>query len=92
MTYIDRDGQPLTLTEWASQLGGSRVARTTVGDAEVSTVWTGVSDSGHIFETMIFGGPYNERSIRYRTELDALKGHLGVVADLVAGRAPEVFA
>lgn len=61
--------------------------------ATVSTVWLGI-DHGWgspvpiIFETMIFGGPYNDEQMRYATEAQAVEGHRRVMDDLRAGRAP----
>lgn len=61
----DRQGKPLTMDEWAKQMGAKtdlrRVARSTLTDGKVvSTVWLGLdhnfSRSGPplIFETMVF--------------------------------------
>ncbi|WP_136244745.1 hypothetical protein [Mycobacterium intracellulare] len=64
------------------------------GDAEliVSTVWLGMNhafDGGlAIFETMIFGGDWNEYQMRYATEAEALSGHRRTVDDVIAGRRP----
>ena len=62
MSYYDRDGNPIPMTEWANLIESKtaqRVAETTIGDAWVSTVWMGIDHSfGQgppvIFETMIF--------------------------------------
>ena len=76
-----------------------RVAQDTVGEAWVSTVWLGM-DHGFgfnrdpenyrpvIFETMIFGGKYDQTQIRYCTEWEAIKGHAEAVTDLRAGMRP----
>jgi hypothetical protein len=43
----------------------------------VSTVWVGVdAGDGRIFETAVIVGGDVEASQRYRTELDAVKGHV----------------
>ena len=61
---------------------------------KVSTVWLGLNhaffDNGplQIFETMIFGGPYDGELMRYGTEEDALDGHRRVMEDLADGRPP----
>lgn len=63
----------------------------------VSTVWIGIDMGwgfgmpGHvpiIFETMVFGGPYDQECTRYATELQAQEGHARVVADLSGNIAP----
>ena len=62
------------------------IARTRVGDdVEVSTVWIGLDYSfGRgaplIYETMIFGGPHDERQWRYPNRDAALAGHDQAVA------------
>ena len=60
----------------------------------VSTVWIGI-DMGFmrtgppiIFETMVFGGPFGDATMRYATEMAAQEGHVRTVADLMAGRTP----
>ena len=65
-----------------------RVARTEIpgdhSDISVSTVWLGLDHSyvhsaPLIFETMVFGGRYDEECERYETEEDALEGHSRMV-------------
>jgi hypothetical protein len=76
---------------WWSNRGGNPKVN---GKAEVivSTVWLGLNhawDGGLlIFESMIFGGEYDQSQMRYATEQDALDGHQRIVDDLQAGRAP----
>jgi hypothetical protein len=62
----------------------------------VSTVWVGI-DMGFIrrpggrpiiFETMVFGGPYDQSCMRYATELEAQEGHARTVNDLMTGQVP----
>lgn len=65
----------------------------TVPVATVSTVWLGINHSFHgdppiIFETMIFGGDYDQECMRYHTEDEAVQGHSQVMDDLREGRAP----
>ena len=61
---------------------------------KVSTVWLGLNHAFfddrplEIFETMIFGGPYDGELMRYATEEDALDGHRRVMEDLADGRPP----
>lgn len=78
-----------------------RVGEDKVGEVTVSTVWLGM-DHGWpsfaerqgnqyrpvIFETMIFGGEFDECQRRYRTEAEAAQGHAEAVTDLRAGMRP----
>ena len=86
--YFNRDGSPMTITEWARKFesGGSRrVAEDNIGVVRVSTVWIGLNHNWSdgpplIFETMIFGGDHDEHQERYSTEAQALEGHARAVA------------
>jgi hypothetical protein len=89
-TYYNRDGQPMTMMEWAvkfEDLDYKRVALTEVGPFEVSTVWLGTDLGGEdrplIFETIVFGSD-NERMTRYPTLDEAERGHAAIVAELQA--------
>lgn len=68
----------------------TRIGSDHVGDAWVSTVWLGI-DHGFgygapiLFETMVFGGEFDEWCLRYQTRAEALDGHRRVVAALQAG-------
>jgi hypothetical protein len=73
-----------------------RIGEDDVDGVRVSTVWLGL-DHGFkfgedalpvIFETMIFGGQFDNYQIRYHTEDEARRGHAEVVADLRAGMTP----
>ena len=83
VTYYDRDGQPIDMERWVRLMedpGYKVIAKTVVGDAEVSTVWLGLDHSFGgsvpiIFETMIFGGALDENQWRYATEDEARQGH-----------------
>jgi hypothetical protein len=85
--YYDRNGQPLTLWEWAALMenGEDRhVADDMVGLVRVSTVWLGLNHNWGLgpplfFETMVFGGVHDEDQWRYPTEAAALAGHDQVV-------------
>jgi hypothetical protein len=92
--YYDRDGHEIDLSEWAAKLSNNRIARTTIGDAEVSTVWVGLCHNNYrlVFETMIFGGPHGGEKTRYSSELDAIKGHIATVEALAAGYRPHWVA
>lgn len=71
-----------------------RVAFDYAGDGvEVSTVFLGIDHrlgpgAPLLFETLIFGGEYDETCRRYSTRAEAQAGHAAVVAALVAGRDP----
>lgn len=60
----------------------------------ISTVWVGMNLSigfpgpPLIFETMCFGGDYDQSCMRYATEAEAEEGHRRTVEDIRAGRAP----
>lgn len=60
------------------------VAKSMVGDAEVSTVFLGLDHSymrgpRQVFETMIFGGQYDGWQDRYATWDQATAGHAAAV-------------
>lgn len=87
--YYNRQGEPIEATEWLRQLEGpieNRVVeKTSVRDAEVSTVWLGL-DHSHgdgppiLFETMVFGLETDDEPMwRYSTEEEARAGHWAVV-------------
>jgi len=92
--FWDMDGNRMTLTEWAKAFGEPRhIGKTTVGEAEVSTVWLGDDHQFGpgpplIFETMIFGGPHDQFCDRYTTKEEATAGHQRVVSALQEGRDP----
>ena len=101
--YYDRDGKQIPNDWWDNKkhrrkYGGNRtntrVARTIVGDVTVSTVWLGLDHSDTslsgpiIFETMIFGDPWDLDIQRYETELDAVRGHLRAVDRISSGESP----
>lgn len=80
---------------WLGGPDARRVAKTTIGDVEVSTVFLGFdhnwSDHGDpiLFETMIFGGPHDSYQWRYRTWDEAEAHHKAVVKALSEGTEPE---
>jgi hypothetical protein len=87
--YYGRDGQPITREAWIASFedeDAKRIADDKVGDAWVSTVWLGLDHNflGNgppiIFETMVFGGKYDQEQERYSTEAAALAGHAWIVA------------
>jgi hypothetical protein len=92
---LDADGQPQLepdLLRWAAWSEGAprRVARSTVGEAKVSTVFLGVdhafgSGPPILFQTVIFNGPHDEAQWRYHTRAEAEAGHQAVVDALTSG-------
>lgn len=80
--YYDREGKPLTMSEWASAFETrEHVGKTEAAPGvDVSTVWLGLDHNygggpPMIFETMVFGGPLDQDCERYHTEAEALAGH-----------------
>jgi hypothetical protein len=92
---LNADGTTTPVAEWPNQgIDERRVARDDVTHGiEVSTVFLTL-DHRHgdgppiLFETMIFGGEYDNWCYRYRTIDQARAGHARVVAALRAGRDP----
>ena len=80
------------LMRWAvwfeKSQGARRVALTDTADARVSTVFLGLdhnySESGPplLFETMVFGGPFDQEQERYPTWEGAEEGHQRWVAKI----------
>lgn len=90
---ILKDGQVLPVfdirewAKWFENFDNRRVDKTQVGDVEISTVFLGLDHSfGHgpklWFETMIFGGKFDQEQWRYSTLEEAKAGHIEAV-DLV---------
>ena len=86
---IDGKAVPATdLIEWARWIETGHkervVAKTQVGDGEVSTVFLGLDHNfGEgppvLWETMVFGGPLDEETERYTSREDAKAGHAAMV-------------
>lgn len=62
------------------QMSDNTICHNQFGDVEVSTVflsWDHSFGDGEpvLFETMVFGGEYNEYQLRYTSYLDAIRGH-----------------
>jgi hypothetical protein len=63
---------------WFENTDNRRVAFDEVGDVHVSTTFMGLGGFGlHLllWETMIFGGDYNDYQVRYATRQAAVEGH-----------------
>lgn len=98
--YYDRNGNPMSMEEWAASFelrhtkDYKQVAFEDMGEVHVSTVWLGLNHNMTgigpplIFETMIFGGPHDRWMKRYPTEAAAIAGHDQAVAALREGQAP----
>lgn len=70
---------------WSSKSNNRRVAQDIIKDINISTVFLTVEhgfSGGHpiIFETMVFGGEWDEYQERYCSWDKALKGHKIMVA------------
>ncbi len=84
---LDVSGDPvfepdiIKWVKWFETSGDARVvAKTKVGEVEVSTVFLSVDHnfgSGQpiLYETLVFGGPLDEECDRYPTKADARRGH-----------------
>ena len=89
---LDENRQPVKvdLMQWAGWFSKDRhVAKTEVGDAEVSTVFLGLDHQYGdgpplIFETLVFGGPLDQEMERYSTWEEAERGHADMVLRVTA--------
>ena len=95
--YYRRDGTPCSMEEWAAGYENfderKRVALDVIGGTKVSTVWLGLDHSFGsgpplIFETMVFGGEFDQEQQRYSTEEEAKAGHARWVERVKADKAP----
>ena len=87
---LDAAGNPKPepdLMAWSKwfEKGDRVVAKTSVGEAEVSTVFLGLDHSFGgsaplLYETMVFGGPFDGEQERYATKDQAQAGHAEWVA------------
>lgn len=81
--YYDRAGAPMEMAAWAHRMNDWEykvIAKTATVGVEISTVWLGLDHQFGdgpplIFETMVFGGPLDQETVRYPTEDDARTGH-----------------
>jgi len=65
---------------WHQNVDNRRVNNSTIGDANVSTVFLGLDHGTRngevlLFETMIFGGEHDQEQWRYATWEEAQEGH-----------------
>lgn len=103
--YYDRFGKPMPDDWWDKAKHGKkysswhtdkRVGNTVVGECTVSTVWLGLDHqygpgAPLIFETMVFGGKWDNEMARYSTEEQAMRGHLDVLDRLRADKPPFAY-
>lgn len=97
---LDDRGEPQAVRdvmEWARWFEANRSNRqigdTTVGEVRVSTVFLGMNHQWGagpplIFETMIFGGPYDNYQWRWSTRAEAIAMHDQAAAAIRDGRPP----
>lgn len=84
---LDENGNPVVCNDlmkwaaWYETAPARRVALDRVGDVTISTIFLGLDHNFSmkgppiLWETMIFGAPFNERMWRYCTREQALAGH-----------------
>ena len=96
--FFDLDGEPISVLEWEvlfEDFEGRQIAYTDVGEVRISTVWFGINyrfeDEGAplIFESMVFGGEFDQTCDRYPNRHAALAGHDQLVT-MVQSRAKKV--
>lgn len=90
--YFDRDGNPISRTEWAwlfAQPEYQIVRHWHRDEWLVSTVWLGLDhgfgfeETPIIYETMVFRVPgFEDYERRYATEGDAVAGHDSIVSEV----------
>lgn len=96
---LDENDEIITTTsfeEWGAwfETANRALAQDVIRQATVSTVFLGVdhsfTDGGPpiLFETMIFGGPFDELQWRYETAEDALAGHERIKQMVMLGVEP----
>lgn len=94
--YILVDKKPVLepdVYKWGQWIEKSprHVGQDDIGDARVSTVFLGLDHSfitvgaPVLFETMVFGGKFDEQQERYRTYEEAEEGHKRWVTKIAEG-------
>lgn len=94
---LDENGNTVpakSLLGWAMwmQTGKRQLALDLIGRARVSTIFMGLDhhlmrDEPHqpiLWETMVFGGPYDRHQQRYASKEEALRGHAKIVQMLTS--------
>src|SRR5438552_481269 len=79
--------------EWARwfEKADRKVAATTLGESFISTVFLGldhqyINGPPLLFETLVFGGPFDGETDRYSTWEEAEKGHEDMVRRVMEGK------
>lgn len=97
---LDAHGEPVQCdlpgwARWMEEAADQRqVALTDVGDARISTIFTGFDYNLFgdgppvLWETMVFGGPLDREQRRYTSRAGAEAGHLDLVEQVRQARAP----
>ena len=90
---VGKEAVPCELMEWAATFSTTdrHVALTMVGDIKISTVFLGLNHAyGNgdplLFETMVFGGPFDQEMNRYTTWEQAELGHAEMVKKVEEAR------
>lgn len=88
----------MTWARFMENQDARRIALDTVGEVMISTVFlgldhnfanfAGVVGGAILFETMIFNGPHDQEQQRYHTRLEALQGHLEMLARVLKESVP----
>ena len=82
----DKKAMSVDLLAWAKWLetADRHVAKDEIGDVRISTVFLGLNHQWGdgpplLFETLVFGGKFNDEMDRYSTWEEAKKGHAEMV-------------
>ena len=99
--FYDIDGNTITTEEWSAlrwETTGvvsdyARIGWDEVNGIRISTVWLGMDHSfggsaPELFETMVFGGEWDQELTRYATKEEASKGHQRIVQRVRDGLPP----
>ena len=99
INYYSPEGEPIDLDNWMKRFedrNSKIIGKDTIGDSDVSTVYLGLNHAWTpevaplIFETMIFGGEYDQWQCRWSTKERAIQGHKATIAWLLhEGPEPE---
>lgn len=90
--YYDKRGKAISREKWRAlfeNFGYRKIGQYEINKVQVSTVWLGL-DHGYrstkpiIFETMVFGGLYDQEQERYATLAEAQAGHARWVKKVMA--------
>jgi hypothetical protein len=87
--YVIVNGKPVReedIRKWAEwfETADRQVARETIGDSEISTVFLGLDhafrgEAPKLYETLVFGGKLDQEMQRYTTPEQAAAGHKEMV-------------